>query len=115
MIRYSNKELELIAENELNKCEEDYFIRDGVINIELFIEKHFKLELEYKKLVTDQIAILFVDGFSTCVLPEDDDDFDEEINIIIIKITLKQSQIIESQLKLVKMKVVLIIMLVYVI
>ena len=60
MIRYSNKELELIAENELNKCEEDYFIRDGVINIELFIEKHFKLELEYKKLVTDQIAILFV-------------------------------------------------------
>ncbi|MDM0965167.1 ImmA/IrrE family metallo-endopeptidase [Clostridium perfringens] len=84
MIRYSNKELELIAENELNKCEEEYFIRDGVINIELFIEKHFKLELEYKKLVTDQIAILFVEGFSTCVLPEDDDDFDEEINIIII-------------------------------
>ncbi|PWX16581.1 hypothetical protein CYK66_09080 [Clostridium perfringens] len=84
MIRYSNKKLELIAENELNKCEEDYFIRDGVINIELFIEKHFKLELEYKKLVTDQIAILFVDGFSTCVLPEEDDDFDEEINIIVI-------------------------------
>lgn len=84
MIGYSNEEIESIAENELNKCEEEYFIRDGVIDIELFIEKYFKLELEYKKLVTDQIAILFVEGISTCVLPEAEDDCDEEINIITI-------------------------------
>lgn len=85
MVGYSNEEIELIAENELNKCEEDYFIRDGVIDIELFIEKHFKLELEYKKLVIDQIAVLFIEGITTCVLSEEEDDWDEEINIIMIQ------------------------------
>lgn len=62
MKKYTKSQLEEIAYNEINKASKyNCVCKDGLIDIDLFIERYLKLDIEYKALLdTSRLAMLII-------------------------------------------------------
>ena len=69
-MNYSKKELEIISNKVLSECPKECFDINEVLDIEMFIEVYLRLNLEYKGLIGNEIAILIVEGIRFTFIEE---------------------------------------------